>query len=72
MTYTMAVNSGGTTTIQINFADENVDLQGEISVKGGEAEAMRYLPTFEADLRRNFTELFPVPEMPAMPEGGGL
>lgn len=64
MTHTLTVNPDGTTTIQVDFADEEVNLTGETSVKGGEAEALRYLSAFETDLRRNFAELFPVPEMP--------
>lgn len=61
-------NQDGTTTIQANFADKGVDLSGETTVKGGEAEALRYLPTFEADLRRNFSDSFPAPVI----EGGIL
>lgn len=57
----------GITRINVDFSDEGVNLQGETTVKGGEAEALQYLPTFEADLRRNFSDLFPLPEMP---EGG--
>lgn len=64
MTYVITENPDGTATIQVDFADENVDLQGVTSVKGGEVEALRYLPVFEADLRRNFAHLFPVPEQP--------
>ena len=64
MTYTFTLNPDGTTTIQVDFSDENVNLQGQTSIKGGVVEAMRYLPVFEADLRRNFTDLFSVPELP--------
>jgi len=64
MMYTLMVNPNGTTTIQVDFADEGVVAQGQTSIKGGEVEALRYLPTFEADLRRNFADLFPVPEIP--------
>ena len=60
-------NQNGTTTIKVNFTDESIELPGETTVKGGEAEALNYLPTFEADLRRNFANLFPTPETP---EGG--
>jgi hypothetical protein len=64
MLNTIIANPDGTSTIQVDFADEEVSLTGETNVKGGEAEALRYLPIFEADLRRNFAELFPVPELP--------
>lgn len=64
MTHNIKVNQNGTTTIQVDFSDEDVNLQGKTSVKGGEGVAMAYLPTFEADLRRNNAELFPLPEVP--------
>lgn len=64
MTNVITVNPDGTTTIAVDFADETVDLQGLTSVKGGEAEALSYLHFFEADLRSNFADLFPVPETP--------
>jgi hypothetical protein len=67
MTYIVTVNDDGTTTIEISFIDEGVNLQGRTNVKGGELEALNYLPVFEADLRRNYADLFP---LPLMPEGG--
>lgn len=68
MTYTITVLDG-ITRIEVSFADEGVDLTGTTHVRGGEAEALAYLPIFEADLRRNFSEFFPPPPMP---EGGML
>lgn len=62
MTYEF-INDGDTITIQVSFADEAVDLSGETSVKGGESAALAYLPVFESDLRRNFADMFPVPEV---------
>ena len=62
MTYEF-INDGDTTIIKVDFADEMVELNGETSVKGGEAAAVAYLPVFESDLRRNFAEKFPVPEV---------
>lgn len=70
MIYELFDNQDGTTTIKVNFTDEGVDLCGETTVRGGETEALCYLPVFEADLRRNYTDIFPTPEMPAPPEGG--
>lgn len=67
MTYEFIDNQNGTTTINVSFTDENVELQGTTTIKGGEQEALEYLPVFEADLRRNYSDLFPLPEMP---EGG--
>lgn len=63
MTHDIFVNDDNTATISVSFLDEGIDLQGNTSVKGGVAEALRYLPLFEADLRRNFSYLFPLPEM---------
>lgn len=64
MTHDIVVNDDNTASISVSFLDEGIDLQGNTSVKGGVAEALRYLPVFEADLRRNFSDLFPLPEMP--------
>ncbi|KLU66772.1 hypothetical protein DEAC_c14400 [Desulfosporosinus acididurans] len=69
MTYEF-INDGDTTIIKVNFSDEGVELSGETSVKGDESAAVAYLPVFESDLRRNFAEKFPVPEIPA--ENGGM
>ena len=63
MTYTITLLDG-IARIEVSFADEGVDLVGTTHVKGGEAEALAYLPVFEADLRRNFADLFPAPQMP--------
>jgi hypothetical protein len=64
------INDGDTTIIKVDFSDEGVELSGETSVKGDESAAVAYLPVFESDLRRNFAEKFPVPEMPV--ENGGM
>lgn len=69
MTHTFVVNSDGTTTIQVDFNDEGVDLQGTTNVKGEEDKATAYLPFFESDLRRNFADKFPVPVI-TDPNGG--
>lgn len=68
MTHVITENQDGTTTIQVNFADEGVDLQGQTSIKGGPVQAQSYLPVFESDLRRNFADMFPLPEVPAVEE----
>lgn len=68
MMHNITVLDNGTTKIEVDFSDEGVNLQGETFVKGGEEEAKNYLPTFEQDLRRNYSELFPEPE--TIPEGG--
>ena len=63
MTHVITENQDGTTTIQVSFADEGVDLQGQTSIKGGPVQAQSYLPVFESDLRRNFADMFPLPEV---------
>lgn len=70
MKYTCIAEQDGTTTLKIDFADEGVQLTGETSIKGGESAALSYLPVFESDLRRNFVDKFPVPEVPV--ENGGM
>ena len=58
------------TKLTIDFNDEGVNLIGETEVVGDESKALSYAPFFEQDLRRNNTELFPVPEI-EIPEMGG-
>lgn len=72
MTHTLTVNQDGTTTLVVDFADEGVELLGETTVKGGEAEALQYLPVVEADLRRNYAHLFPAPEPDPVPSEGEM
>jgi len=61
MTYNLTVLDG-ITKIEVDFSDENVNLQGETFIKGREAEALTYLPIFEKDLHYNFANLFLKPE----------
>lgn len=70
MTYNIIENQDGTSSITIEFSDEGVNLQCRTSVKGDMAAAEQYLPFFEADMRNNFADLFPLPQTPATPEGG--
>lgn len=58
------------TRLTVDFMDEGVDLTGTMLVVGDESAALSYAPFFEADLRRNNAELFPVPEMPENIPGG--
>ena len=58
------------TKLTIDFSDEGVSLVGETEVVGDEGKALAYAPFFEQDLRRNNTELFPVPEI-EIPEMDG-
>jgi hypothetical protein len=69
MIHDITVLDDGTTRIDVSFSDEGVDLQGTTSVRGGQAEAERYLPVYESDLRTNYADLFPAPPEPeAHPE----
>jgi len=72
MTYEIIKNINRTTTLHMNFIDENVDIQGEINIKGGVEDATSYVPFFENDLRCNFADKFPVPEMPEGFEEGEM
>ena len=54
--------------LTIDFSDEDVVLVGVTEVVGDESKALAYAPFFEADLRSNNAELFPVPEMPEASE----
>ena len=40
-------------------------LSGETRIRGTEAQANDYATVFEADLRREYADKFPVPEIPA-------
>lgn len=64
------IADGKTTQINVDFSDEGVELTGETSVLGDEKKAQDYLPFFEKDLRRNFADRFPQPEIPAGMMGG--
>jgi hypothetical protein len=67
MTLNIVENPDGTTTVTIDFIDEDVELQCETTAKGDTSAALAYLPFFAQDMRRNFADLFPLPETP---EGG--
>ena len=58
------------TKLTVDFSDEGVSFVGETEVVGDEGKALAYAHFFEQDLRRNNTELFPVPEI-EIPEMGG-
>ena len=51
------------TRLTVDFMDEAVDLTGTMLIAGDESAALAYAHFFEADLRRNNAELFPVPEI---------
>lgn len=67
MRHILIDNRDGTFTLNVDFADEKVILQGTTVVRGNEATALAYLSVFEYDLRNNFHELFPPPPPPETP-----
>ena len=71
MIITSEVISEKLTKLTIDFSDEGIELVGGTEVVGDEDAARAYASFFEADLRRNNAELFPVPEIeaPEMPGG---
>ena len=70
MIATTEIISEKLTKLTIGFNDEGVSLVGETEVVGDESKALSSAPFFEQDLRRNNTELFPVPEI-EIPEMDG-
>jgi hypothetical protein len=64
MTYEITELENNVTKIEVDFSDEEINLQGETRVKGDSEVAERYVKIFEKDLRRNNKELFPEPELP--------
>ena len=63
MTYEIR-DGGAVTVLRVSFLDEGVDLIASITVDGGERATLGYLPFFEADLRRTYAHLFPLPPIP--------
>lgn len=58
----------GVQKLEIDFSDEDVDLQAETTVLGSKADAQRYAPSFEQDMRRQNRQKFPQPEPKAPAE----
>lgn len=72
MITTTEIISEKLTKLTIDFSDEGVEIIGVTEIIGDEGKALAYAHFFEQDLRRNNTELFPVPEpidAPEMPGG---
>ncbi len=64
MRYTITVQDDGTSTLHVTFEDEGVELTGEVNVRGDAAAAAAYAPVFVRDLRANYADMFPQPDMP--------
>ncbi|MDO5116174.1 MAG: hypothetical protein Q4D58_08775 [Synergistaceae bacterium] len=68
MTSTIEIIDEKTTKLNISFADEDIDLECAIEVAGDEAAALAYAPFFEADMRRQYADLFPQPDPIVTPD----
>jgi hypothetical protein len=68
MNYTIEPINEKITKLSVDFSDEDIDLQGETTVKGTEEDAEKYVKTFANDLKQNNIELFPKPPEPDRPE----
>ena len=68
MNYNIEELENGVTKLTVDFSDENIDLQGETTVKGTTEDAEKYVDTFAKDLKQNNIELFPKPPEPDHPE----
>lgn len=53
--------SDNVTILGVSFVDEGIELTENIKVDGDEQKALAYLPFFVADLKRNYSHLFPQP-----------
>ena len=61
-------HDGDVTDILMDFADEGVGLQVSRKVAGDETKAADYVKVLEADARRDYAELFPLPPVEEHPE----
>lgn len=55
--------SDNVSILGVSFVDEGIDLVEYVKVDGGEDKAIAYLPFFVSDLKRNYSHLFPQPEL---------
>ncbi len=55
--------SDNVTILGVSFVDEGIELTEHIKVDGNEQKALAYLPFFVNDLKRNYSHLFPQPEL---------
>lgn len=70
--YKSTTNINEQTVLRVTWLDDdgNVIVSGEKLVKGGEQEAKKAEAAFAEDLRRNFSDRFPIPPNPEPdPEG---
>jgi hypothetical protein len=72
MTYQLIEDGSGITDIQMGFADEGVNLNVSRKVAGNAEKAMTQVKVLEADTRKNYADLFPLPEVVIEDEGGML
>lgn len=72
MTYQLIDAGSGITDIQMGFADEGVNLNVSRKVAGNAEKAMTQVKVLEADTRKDYADLFPLPEVVIEDEGGML
>jgi hypothetical protein len=72
MTYQLIEDGSGITDIQMGFADEGVNLNVSRKVAGNAEKAMTQVKVLEADTRKDYADLFPLPEVVIEDEGGML
>ncbi|NLZ76755.1 MAG: hypothetical protein GX911_02160 [Spirochaetales bacterium] len=69
MTYQFVTTDSGITEILMEFLDEGVNLTVSRKVAGDTEKAMTQVKVLEADARRDYAELFPLPEVMTDIEG---
>jgi hypothetical protein len=69
MTYQLIEDGSGITDIQMGFADEGVNLNVSRKVAGNAEKAMTQVKVLEADTRKDYADLFPLPEVVIEDEG---
>lgn len=57
--------------IDLDYADEGIELQGSTTIIGDTARAASYVEVFDRDLRKTYSHLFPQPE-PSVDEDYGM
>lgn len=72
MTYQLIDAGSGITDIQMDFFDEGVNLSVSRKVAGDADKALTQVKVLEADARRDYADLFPLPEVVIEDEGGML
>lgn len=64
MTQNITQIEEGKHKVEIDFSDEDIDLQASTTVLGTSEDAQRYVKTFASDVKRNNRGMFPPPPQP--------